>query len=161
MIEKKSKNKIQDSKIGKIVLAVVIVLVAIGGGYFLGKNMVSPIERTVNIEKEKDITKDWKTFEDDSYGFSFKYPEDLKVVPIKSVNGALYVIARQGAGTDSEDISIAISGNRSISTKDPIYAIQTSIPFDKKNYLIFSTSTENENKGIFYNILATLEFGVK
>lgn len=108
----------------------------------------------------KNITEDWQTFKG-ADRISFKYPKDWTIRPIEGLTGnsaAAYEIFK----SDNEKgslVVLSISNTRSINVQEPVYAAQISIPFDKRNYVIFSTSTSSDYKEIFYNIPVTLEFG--
>ena len=106
----------------------------------------------------KNLTEDWQTYTDDLWGYSFKYPKDWTVDRVKSLD-IRYVISKKGDSNEDDKIAVVPSGARSINIQDPIYAIQISIPFDKQNYLKFSTSTNSDQKEIFYNIPVTLVIG--
>ncbi|MDD5732085.1 MAG: hypothetical protein PHU42_04305 [Patescibacteria group bacterium] len=110
----------------------------------------------------KNLTQDWQTYKNDKYHLSFKYPKDWVVTdlidPYKALEHFLVINPDQNHSLN-EIINVSVSESRNIAIQDPDYAIQISIPFDKKNYLIFSTSTDNPNKEAFYNIPVTLEIG--
>jgi len=111
----------------------------------------------------KNLTEDWQTF-DTSQGFSFKYPKDWEVVTGKweiGDNLVSYIISKKDDKDKKDAIYLTVRNylvnERSIKDQEPEYAIQISIPFGK-SYMIFSTSTDNDLKEIFYNIPVTLEF---
>jgi len=61
-----------------IVLIVLVVVLAIVAGYFvLVKKPISPTNTTSQSQNE---TTDWKTYQNDKFGFSFKYPANLTAV---------------------------------------------------------------------------------
>lgn len=109
----------------------------------------------------KNLTEDWQTFESDKYRFSFKYPKEWKIGDMAGKiveDPSIDYIIQDSEKKDQNEIRLRVFGLRSVDTRNPEDAIQISIPFDKQNYLIFSTSTSNKEKEVFYNIPATLEF---
>jgi len=69
-----------------IVIGVILLVIIIGGTYFLGKNQnVSPNKLSIPTQitavptaiPTPDPTADWKTFNSQKYAFSIKYPTDL------------------------------------------------------------------------------------
>ena len=142
--KKKPQNK--KSKTVLVVISVVLIIAALIGGFYWGK--ISG-KRTFNFA---DLTSDWQIYKSNDYGFSFKYPKEWNVGQNEGKDG--FIISREGKNI----IAFNVYNKRGVSIKEPQYAIQISVPFGKTHYLIFSTSTENEAKDIFYNIAATLEF---
>jgi hypothetical protein len=106
----------------------------------------------------KNLTEDWQTYKNDYIGFSFKYPKDWSVHVIKpeSFRSDPFIFINKNG---EHEINNRVTEQRSINSTNPNDAIQISIPFDKKNYLIFSTSTNSDQKEIFYNIPVTLVIG--
>lgn len=116
------------------------------------------IETTRQVPVFKNLTEDWLTYKNDYIGFSFKYPSDWSVNLIKTKSaGSDPFIYINKKGLD--EINVRLTDQRAINSTEPNDAIQISIPFDKQNYLIFSTSTNNNQKEIFYNIPVTLVVG--
>lgn len=147
------KPKKEDSRSGwKYGSIILILIIAFFISLFFYK-------QRIEVEVLKNLTENWQTFESEKYGFSFKYPKDWKIEDMtgKPVEDPTidYVI-QSSEKKDQNEIRLRIFNMRSVDTGNPEDAIQVSIPFDKRNYLIFSTSTESEDKVIFYNILATL-----
>jgi len=162
MEEEKKSSKTKNGKGKKFwtyagVVALVLAAVIISLLFYRQK-----IETTKIVLKN--LTEDWQTFKSDKYGFSFKYPKDYYVTPVpaKGISDPEYSIdLRLGTNEEQENrlIMVRILDQRSVNTNHPADAIQISIPFDKQNYLIFSTSTNNDEKEVFYNIPVTLEIG--
>lgn len=115
---------------------------------------------TTNTVFQK-LTEDWQTYKSDKYGFSFKYPKSWQVIDgPPTIDRTINYVIIPGLETGKENhIALRILDQRSVDTKDSWDAIQISIPFDKQNYLIFSTSTNSDSKEIFYNIPVTLVVG--
>ena len=132
-----------------VVVMVVIILAALAVGFHWGKN-----EAGVNMTVQ-DLTADWSLYKSEKYGFSFKHPKEWEISFID--NQALYQLVNKE--DDGFSINLKVNTGRTINSTEPIDAIQISIPFDKKSYLVLSTSTNNAKKEIFYNIAATLEIG--
>ncbi len=158
MEEEKKSAKTKNGKLKKFltyagIVALILVAIIISLLFYRQK-----IEVTKNVYKN--LTEDWQTFKSDKYGFSFKYPKnwelkDMTGIPAEDPTIS-YII--ENKNLKESQISLRIFDQRSVDTRNPEDAIQISIPFDKQNYLIFSTSTNNEQKEIFYNIPVTLEF---
>jgi len=69
-------------KITITVIAIAILLLAIGGGLYL--------DRDVNREASSDIPLDWKTYTNQEYHFAFQYPENVgEIDPVISTSSAL------------------------------------------------------------------------
>jgi len=150
MPEKKSEPKNTKFRSYLLVVLLVIAAVAIALAFYRQK-----IETTQTVVKN--LTEDWQTYKDNVHGFSFKYPKDWQIIHHPTVDQTIsYTIADSNVGNI---IDVRVLGQRSVNTAEPGDAIQISIPFDKKNYLIFSTSTDSNAKEIFYNIPVTLEIG--
>jgi hypothetical protein len=151
---KKSKKFLAYTSVIALILAAIIISLL----FYRQK-----IETTNTVFKN--LTEDWQAYKSDKYGISFKYPKDWQ---INDLTGTPYerpesfLIIKQTKPMDNYkkgDITVGVSGSRNINIQDSQYAIQISIPFDKQNYLIFSTSTESDQKEIFYNIPVTLVVG--
>lgn len=114
----------------------------------------------VEIPKEvraiKNITDGWETFLSEKYKFSFRYPEDWRVEYVEKED--YYKIFNKKEGGD--DIArIHVEDQRNLNSGDPKDAIQVSIPLDKRNYIVLSTSVDGDQKVLFYNLAATIEIG--
>lgn len=142
------------------VVALILVAVIISLLFYRQK-----IETTNTVFKN--LTEDWQISQD-MFGWkdkvSFKYPKDWTANLTRddySSGGVIYydIFNNKQQKTADNVVRLTLSQSRSINIKDPIYAIQISIPFDKQNYLIFSTSTNSNYKEIFYNIPVTLVIG--
>ncbi|HRY60305.1 MAG TPA: hypothetical protein P5096_02915 [Patescibacteria group bacterium] len=163
------KDKGQVGKFKKYVWVVVLILAAVIIGLLFYKQRTK-IETTKEVQIEKDFTDNWQTFKSEKYGISFKYPKkesgwsitDLTDTPYERPQSSFLILHKKDDGTDTA-VSVGISESRNIAIQDKNYAIQISIPFDKKNYIIFSSTTEltNEEKKVFYNIPVTLQIGNK
>ena len=148
--KKQLKNKKFWSYAG--VVALILVAVVISLMFYRQK-----IETVKEVNVVKNLTADWQTYKDDLHGFSFKYPKDWQIITHPAVDRTIsYTIADSHL---QNIIDVRVLGQRSVNTTEPGDAIQISIPFDKKNYLIFSTATNNEEKEVFYNIPVTLQIG--
>ncbi len=156
--KKQDQNKEEIKGWNQVVVAI-LILAALIGGFYWGKS--SAIRNVEVKEVIGDLTAEWDVYESEKYGFSFKYPVGWEVKDLtgdeESEDPNIEYILREKDNSDSEQsIRIRIFEKRSVDARNPEDAIQISLPFDKKNYLIFSTSTGNEEKEIFYNIAATL-----
>lgn len=148
------KDLSKDSRFWKQVVTIGLILAAVLISLLFYKQK---IEVTQNVVKN--LTEDWQTYKDDNTGVSFKYPPDWDLSNAKSLTFAKLIDKKGENNISDNEISVRISDTRSIDIRDPRYAIQISIPFDKKNYLIFSTSTNSNYKEVFYNIPVTLVIG--
>lgn len=155
MAEKKSflKNKKFWTYVG--VVALILAAVIISLLFYRQK---------IEVTKFEKLTENWQTFESEKYHFSFKYPKDWKLNDVSAPNTpkedpSVMFTLKDGGSIEKSTIKIRVIDVRSVETGNPADAIQISIPFDKQNYLIFSTSTNTEAKEIFYNIPVTLEMG--
>lgn len=121
-------------------------------------------KQKIEVLKFEKLTENWQTFESGKYHLSFKYPKNWVLTDYSGPNTpkedptVMYVIKDKDENYKNT-IDIRINNSRLIGHENPENAIQISIPFDKQNYLIFSTSTNNEAKEIFYNIPVTLVIG--
>ncbi|MBI2448050.1 hypothetical protein HYV44_00615 [Candidatus Microgenomates bacterium] len=129
----------------------IIILVSFFIGVSMGKKSIQTIDRNT-IEN---ITENWEIFNTSQFGFSFRYPATWQ---LKSEEGDILAKISNTKLTDS-DIIVRVSETRSVVSSQPADAIQISIPFGKRSYLIFSTSTLNPTKEVFYTIPMTLEIG--
>ena len=99
------------------------------------------------------------------YGILFKYPKNWTLDDISAPNtpkedgNVMFTLESKDQSDKNTLVKVRVIGQRSVDTGNPADAIQLSIPFDKKNYLLFSTSTNSEEKEVFYNIPVTLETG--
>jgi len=137
-------------KIIPVFLIVVLIAGALIGGFYWGKSKAT--KKTEVKKVVRDLTADWETYVSEKYGFSFKYPEEWDVEYLEDKD--IFQISKNE--DDDTLINLRILSQRVVDSSKPCDAIQISIPFDKRNYIVFSTSTENKEKEIFYNIVATL-----
>lgn len=145
------KNK--ENKSGRYIWVSMLILAAvIIGLLFYKQKILTDVPREVKVTE--DFTANWKTFESTKYGFSFKIPQEWLVTE-KSDYYQIFDEKKSAVNL----INIRVNDRRSLDSKEESDQIQISIPFDKRNYLIFSTSTSNEQKKVFYNIASTLEIG--
>ncbi|MEK7101453.1 MAG: hypothetical protein AAB860_00745 [Patescibacteria group bacterium] len=116
-----------------IVVGIVILGVGITGGLFLGKKLYpipqilptpSPISQATPTP---DPTANWKTYTNDTYGFSFQYPPEL----LLSVNCTVFAMGNFLTCLQSSDFSYLVS--------DP----------DKKQPETSKTVTISEGFGLF------------
>ena len=123
-------------------------------------------KQKVEVLKEKQVVKNltdnWQIIKSDKYGFQFKYPNGWQIQDL-TADGApkedprvIYVIKDEVDGYKNT-ITMRVSEQRTVGYEDPENAIQISIPFDKKNFIILSTSTNSDKKVEFYNIPTTLD----
>ncbi len=81
-------------------IAVIVVLVAIGG-YFAWSNKTQPvIQESIPTQIPKDETVGWKTYTNEEYGFELKYPLDWIYKPLDD--------ADEGAGIDGAETDSSI-----------------------------------------------------
>lgn len=153
-------KKMENEKVKKFWIyagVVVLILVAVIISLLFYKQK---IETTNTVFKN--LTEDWREYKDDRLGISFKYPKDWTINAVKSLDIDHIICKGEMLMTSNgcvNQINLRISSRRSFDTNNPDDAIQISIPFDKQNYIIFSTSTNSDSKEIFYNIPVTLVIG--
>ena len=157
MAEEKKILKTRNGKLKKFltyagVVALILAAIIISLLFYRQK-----IETTNTVFKN--ITDDWQTFKSDKYHFSFKYPKDWQMIGYSTIDPTISYVIMDGKNDNNSTINLRVLDKRSVDTSNPHDAIQISIPFDKQNYLIFSTSTNSPDKEIFYNIPVTLEIG--
>uniref|UniRef100_A0A7C4RAZ9 Uncharacterized protein n=1 Tax=candidate division CPR3 bacterium TaxID=2268181 RepID=A0A7C4RAZ9_UNCC3 len=147
---------LKNKKFWSDIAVLFLVMVAIVFSLLFFKQRIETIKET---QVFKNITDDWKRY-DESGLISFKYPQDWEIEMADTFkNGsAMYYEIYKKDNKEKTLTGLTISELRSINIPEPVYAIQVSIPFGKQNYIILSTSTNNEEKNIFYNIASTIEF---
>ena len=64
-----------------IILIIVVLLVAGGVGYYFYKEKKAeePIDETADLPPEDLLTKDWRVYQNEKYGYSFKYPKGVRL----------------------------------------------------------------------------------
>ena len=148
---KEEKKESKDTKTGRYIWAAVIILAAIVVGLLFYRQKIN-VEVPKEVKVEKSFTDGWKTFESVKFGFSFKIPQEWEV----REKDDYYQIYDDKKSEDGL-INVRISDRRSLDSQESSDAIQISMPFDKRNYLIMSTGTVNGEKTYFYNIANTIE----
>ena len=141
--------RLTDVMLQRIVTTILIILIALIIGFWYGATRRSGSVQDV----VRSLTDTWDVYTSEKHGFRFRHPSDWTVVYNTSTDEYRII------DTDAPLAAIRVQNTRSISKEEPLYAIQVSIPFDKRNFIVFSTSTDNAEKTIFYTAVATLTIG--
>lgn len=112
-----------------IIVGVLVIAVA-GGAYYLGRsttpkpsatpNVISQTPQPTPTSSPVDETANWKTYTNDRFGYSIKYPNIWKVYPEHFTDGISIFGLQDPKYPGGQNILIEVDGNTSISPKEYI-----------------------------------------
>ncbi|MEK7650286.1 MAG: hypothetical protein AAB364_00190 [Patescibacteria group bacterium] len=67
------------------------------------------VTRPATVVDETDETKDWKTYKNEKYGFSFKYPENFKITENSPSQPSVYGITISGGNINNPSATLYVN----------------------------------------------------
>jgi hypothetical protein len=147
-----------------LLIVIAVAVVAGGGIYYYSKQDVKTIEPEVTTSTNTQATtttsssttdaKEWKTYTNAKYGFSFKYPQDFKEEGLKGETDPAvrthqeWVTFRNG----SSEIFVQVTENKNVVIPETISFVDFSVQVDRDEKKIIVGSKPNEKMGIIKNV---------
>mgnify|MGYP001606124714 FL=1 len=158
-----------------IVVFVIFVLIGVGGSYYYFYTIKTPtILDFEKVDQSKESTKalphnEWKTYQDERFGFEFKYPSNLKIEKYADLDYSVNLLTQDEEngitfevleGENEENLSTREYVKKEISENNDsvLYIkfgnIEEATDMERKNFIF-------TNKKNVYNIIADTDFTLK